>query len=54
MSEEELKHISESLGQGISFRARTIRKLIEEIKRLKKEMKPKEKLIFSNRLGVAA
>lgn len=59
MSEEDLKHIEKTLGQGISFRARCIRKLIAEINRLKamqqkRPEKRKETLLFSNGLKGAA
>lgn len=56
MTEEEIKYIEQALGQGISFRARCIRKLIAEIKRLKSKQpeKRKETLLFSNGLKGAA
>lgn len=56
MSEEDLKHIEKTLGQGISFRARCIRKLIAEIRRLKSKQpeKRKDTLIYSNGLKGAA
>lgn len=59
MSEEDIKYIEEALGQGISFRARCIRKLIAEINRLKsmqqkKPEKRKEAVLVSNQLKGAA